>query len=113
MIPLAMTAPPRTAGPRLQSVRRAPVTPSVTNWIYHDCVTFAQSRSRINVGSIEEVSDQGRRLYAQNVSAHIKNALVKATEERCLPRKRRGVIMRMQLRNGPARYTLGAGVAAV
>jgi len=52
MIPLAMTAPPRTAGPRLQSVRRAPVTPSVTNWIYHDCVTFAQSRSRINVGSI-------------------------------------------------------------
>src|SRR5215467_4197724 len=53
------------------------------------------------------------RVYTRNVSAHIENALVKATDERCLPRKRQGVIMGIQLRSGPARYTLGVGVAAV
>ena len=51
---------------------------SVASWIYHDCVTFAQSRSRINSG---DYPTNGGELYARNVSAHIENALVKATEE--------------------------------
>jgi hypothetical protein len=44
--------------------------------IYQDCVTFAQSRSRINPGEYPIKGGE----FTQNVSAHIENALVKAME---------------------------------
>ena len=62
--------------PGLQSMPCAPATPPVANWTYHDCVTFAQSRSRINAGSYLIKGGE----FIRDVNAHIENALVKATE---------------------------------
>ena len=44
--------------------------------IYQNCVTFAQSRSRINRG--EYLIKGGE--FIRNVNAHIESALVKAAE---------------------------------
>src|SRR5690349_3194017 len=46
--------------------------------VYHYHVTFAQGRSRINTGE----RPGRRRVYAENVSAHSKDGLVKTTEGR-------------------------------
>jgi len=50
--------------------------PSTAGSIYHNCVTFAQSRSRINAGSYLIKGGE----FIRDVNAHIENALVKATE---------------------------------